>query len=191
MPSYRLPLRHDRRVSYRRSLWLIVGLDLLYFLLQAYREPQEKPLTRAVLAVVLCLVPFIQQKVIKPAHRTAMDPAVMALGFLSGLHLFERHWWIGPILMMVVFLYVMAVRSPILALSDTGVRLEGFRTRSIGWEELSNLVLRDGLVTVDFRNNRLLQQELLPDSDPIDEAAFNRFCTERIASAHPSSITAS
>jgi hypothetical protein len=46
------------------------------------------------------------------------------------------------------------------------------------WSDLSNVVLKDGLLTIDFLNNRLIQREVEEDDDDEDvpEEEFNAFC---------------
>lgn len=48
------------------------------------------------------------------------------------------------------------------------------------WSEFSNVVLKDGLLTIDFKNNKLLQKEIDSHVAPQMEKDFNDFCKERI-----------
>lgn len=56
--------------------------------------------------------------------------------------------------------------------------------REIRWSAFNNVILKDGLLTLDFKNNRLLQKEVLDDGEEeADEDEFNAFCRERLAEA--------
>jgi hypothetical protein len=45
-------------------------------------------------------------------------------------------------------------------------------------------VLRDGLLTLDFTNNRILQREVEDDEDDdADEDEFNDYCRKQLAKA--------
>lgn len=48
------------------------------------------------------------------------------------------------------------------------------------WSEFSNVLLKDGLLTIDFKNNKLLQKEIDSHVSPQLEKDFNDFCKERI-----------
>ncbi len=50
------------------------------------------------------------------------------------------------------------------------------------WNELSNVVLKDGLLTLDYKNNKLLQTEVSEDFY-IKESEFNAFCKAQISKA--------
>lgn len=45
------------------------------------------------------------------------------------------------------------------------------------WNELNNVILKDNLLTLDFKNNKLLQREI---NTPVNEATFNAFAREQL-----------
>ena len=51
--------------------------------------------------------------------------------------------------------------------------------RIIEWHELTNVIKRDDLLTLDFKNNRLLQVQIL-NADDISENEFNQFCLQQL-----------
>ena len=66
---------------------------------------------------------------------------------------------------------------------NSGIQLHYFPKRIIIWEELQNVILKDGLLTIDFKNNMIIQSEILPaESNFINEAEFNEFCRSRLES---------
>lgn len=61
------------------------------------------------------------------------------------------------------------------------IRIDSFPARTIQWVQLQNLVLKDGLLTIDFKNNHIIQSEILlfrPDTK--SEADFNEFCQSQL-----------
>ena len=50
------------------------------------------------------------------------------------------------------------------------------------WSELTNVVLKDGLLTIDFENNHLIQREVEDEEDEeeVSEAEFNDFCRTQL-----------
>ena len=55
-----------------------------------------------------------------------------------------------------------------------------FYKKAHDWAELSNVILKDSILTIDFKDNHLLQSEIATESFDIDEKLFNRFCTEQL-----------
>jgi hypothetical protein len=57
------------------------------------------------------------------------------------------------------------------------ILLSAFFKRRIKWWALENVVLKDTLLTLDFKNNKILQSEILfEESNVPDEQEFNEFC---------------
>ena len=48
------------------------------------------------------------------------------------------------------------------------------------WTDMSNVILKDGLLTLDFRSNRIFQSEVAEYENPVDEENFNQFCAKQI-----------
>ncbi|MEP7256526.1 MAG: hypothetical protein ABI666_12175 [Ferruginibacter sp.] len=48
------------------------------------------------------------------------------------------------------------------------------------WIALNNLILKDRILTIDFKDDHLLQAEIAPESFDIDEKSFNGFCAEQL-----------
>jgi hypothetical protein len=67
--------------------------------------------------------------------------------------------------------------------AKTHIIFNGLWNRKHDWAEISNIVLKDGILTIDFKNNRLFQKETddLDDDDyDGEEDEFNEFCQEQL-----------
>jgi len=61
-----------------------------------------------------------------------------------------------------------------------GVVINSLFQKKILWSDLETVVLKDGLLTLDFKNNTLLQKEVLDDDDPdAEEEEFNEYCRNK------------
>jgi len=89
--------------------------------------------------------------------------------------------WIMPILIILIFLLLRySYRQPCIDINDQGIQIrKSFSNQLYDWGELSNVVIKDQLITIDFKNNRLLQLET--DSYTCDTSAFNAFCRTKIS----------
>ena len=52
--------------------------------------------------------------------------------------------------------------------------------KKFSWSELSNVLLRDGLLTIDFDNNRLFQREIDEGESEASEEEFNAWCLRQL-----------
>ena len=48
------------------------------------------------------------------------------------------------------------------------------------WNEFNNIILKDNVLTLDFKNNKLLQLNVQESDTKIDENNFNNFCRKFI-----------
>jgi hypothetical protein len=55
-----------------------------------------------------------------------------------------------------------------------------FSRKVISWNQLNNVVLRNDLLTIDFKNNKLLQLEVLDNIPDFKAAEINAFCANRV-----------
>lgn len=61
-----------------------------------------------------------------------------------------------------------------------------FQQKAYKWTWLQNVILKDGILTVDFKDDRLLQSEIETDLSAADESKFNEFCREQLQRADES-----
>jgi hypothetical protein len=62
-----------------------------------------------------------------------------------------------------------------------GVVLNSLFNKKFPWSSLQSVILKDGLLTLDFTNNKLIQKEVLDDDDPdAPEDEFNDYCRSKL-----------
>ena len=72
----------------------------------------------------------------------------------------------------------------LIIVSISSVILPGLtRERIVEWSELANVIKRDDLLTLDFKNNRLMQVQII-NADDIPENEFNQFCRQQLAATN-------
>jgi len=65
-------------------------------------------------------------------------------------------------------------------ITDVNIILPGLAgERIIDWNELTNVIKKYDLLTLDFKNNKLLQVQVI-NTDEINEGEFNQFCQQRL-----------
>jgi hypothetical protein len=93
--------------------------------------------------------------------------------------------WLGALFFLQSFLEYQVKRPLEIGFSGNQVVINSLFKRSYEWTAFNNIVLKDGLLTLDFKNNRLLQKEVMDDEeeDDADEAEFNDYCQSRLKEA--------
>ena len=92
--------------------------------------------------------------------------------------------WLGVLFFLQSFLEYQVKRPLEIGFSADRVVINTLFKRNYTWTAFNNVILKDGLLTLDFKNNRLLQKEVLDDGeDDADEEEFNDYCRERLREA--------
>jgi hypothetical protein len=70
--------------------------------------------------------------------------------------------------------------QPEYAFDEESVVFNSFPQKKYAWSEITNAILKDGILTIDLKNNKLIQKEVNDDVSSQDEKDFNEFCRQRL-----------
>lgn len=170
--KYELLLKNDKERSYRVISLLLLIINCISILYLTYANGFTKwgPLILALLAAFsVFTVYFFRNKNEKISFGVAF--------FFFALAWETAGYW--PAAIINLFFSVanlVALKKPIVRISEEKILYPSIFRNTIAWKELSNLVLKDNLLTIDFKNNHLIQQ-MLDEKNPVpDEKEFNDFC---------------
>lgn len=91
--------------------------------------------------------------------------------------------WIGLLFVVLAILEYQTRRPLEIGFDNDRVVINTLIRQRFTWEDFSNVILKDGLLTLDFKSNRLIQREVTEDDedDDADEEEFNSWCRLRLA----------
>ncbi|PWT73962.1 MAG: hypothetical protein C5B59_12100 [Bacteroidetes bacterium] len=93
--------------------------------------------------------------------------------------------WLAILFFLLAFLEYQAKYPLEIGFSRDIVVINTLFKKKFAWSDFNNVMLKDGLLTLDFRDNRLFQKEALEDEeDDADEDEFNTFCSERLKNSN-------
>ncbi|MEP7109041.1 MAG: hypothetical protein ABI760_13695 [Ferruginibacter sp.] len=85
------------------------------------------------------------------------------------------------ILMIFGYLVRFLYQKPTIEITSEGITIKKLFSRpAYQWNEFSNIILKDSLLTLDFKNNKLMQVIIDENEKAVDENAFNDFCRDFI-----------
>ncbi len=100
-----------------------------------------------------------------------------AVGWFYGI---ERNIWMG-ILYGVAGLLEKQVKFPQeIGFSENKVIFNSFPKRTLEWDKINNALIKDGLITIDQKNNKLFQKEIDSGVSLQVEKEFNEFCRQQL-----------
>lgn len=97
-------------------------------------------------------------------------------------------WFLLPHGFYVAIIYIICAifenqtHIPVeIGLDDTGITFNHFPQKFYSWNSIQHLVIKDGLLTIDYTNNKIYQKELSDAVSLADEAEVNAYCKERLS----------
>lgn len=176
MKQFELILKNEKEVSYKRISIILLVLNLAGLLFVTYLK-DFKSWGPFILAAVAALTAFSSFY-----FRNKNEKVILTGAFflLSVAWIVADHWIIGVLNILFMILHTAALQKPIVSINESQVIYPSFPKKKIDWQELSNLMIKDGLLTIDFKNNRIIQQQIADILSTIDEKEFNDFCRQQL-----------
>lgn len=178
--NYSLILKNEKTKNYRNISLLLVLFNLLGFVFLFVNKEAGNQSNLFLLCSVFLIATYIFLAVLKRILKNPFPDTWHRLLFFycSIVWLYEGFWWLSIALLIINLLDILANRILEVKISDEKIILPSIPKKEINWNELNNLLVKDGLLTIDFKNNKLFQQ-LLQSSD-LDEKEFNEFCKRHL-----------
>jgi Mn2+/Fe2+ NRAMP family transporter len=108
---------------------------------------------------------------------------IAAIGWVVGP---ERNMWMA-ILYAVAGLLEKQVKFPAeIGFSETEISFNSLPKKELQWNEIKNVIIKDGLITIDQHNNKLTQKEIEGYVTTDLEQEFNDFCRKCISASKQS-----
>ena len=88
--------------------------------------------------------------------------------------------WIGVLVLLLSLLEKPAKMPLEIGFTQDRIVVNNFFRQKYQWQSLNNVLLKDGLLTLDFKNNRILQKETIDEEGDAGEDEFNEYCHEQL-----------
>ncbi|HVV06293.1 MAG TPA: hypothetical protein VHC96_18810 [Puia sp.] len=153
-------------------------LSSISFFYHAMRSSSWFLYTAAAVLLVGLIINFIARRMGRTHIRYRYLLLVAALGWMASPFL----PWLFVLFVTLAFLEYQTKRPLEIGFDKDRVVINSLIRRRYDWSAFSNVILRDGLLTMDFKDNRLFQKEVVDDEDEddADEDEFNDYCRARL-----------
>ncbi len=111
-------------------------------------------------------------------HRLYDRFAILLL-LLSVTAIFFNKWFAAAMFLLFIF-YFLSKKKLNVIIDPKGITYPSFPQRHLAWKSLSNVMLKHGLLTIDFKNNRIIQQYVDEVQTRVNEEEFNEFCSQQL-----------
>ena len=175
MQQFEIIIKNDKVKLYRTIAKIFLLLNFAVFIFLLFYETYRYPSIAFLIAFILYLL--LRQYLFRKGHvNNILDEFVFfipAAGWL-GMH----NYMIGIGCILMGLLYKLSLQEIKFVFGHENIVKMNFPQKRIDWDLLNNVILKDNILTLDFKNNRLLQAEV--EKNGINEIDFNSFAKLRM-----------
>lgn len=179
-PVYQFTLQQEKQSSYQRIELLVVVLHLITFIIYAITKLPGNivtPVLGILAAGIYLLLYYLNTQ--KESRSNLLELPI----YLFALFWLQEGVYLMSLLVFVFSCFATIFKKKITILADESrILYNSFPKKTFDWKSLNNVVLKDGMLTIDFKNNRIIQH--LIEEKHIDETAFNQFCVQQLQTAN-------
>ncbi len=180
--NFSLTLINTKQKQYLMLGWWIIALNGLVSLFAAYAAYPDKQRSLIVLGL---LTPLLIVLINGRWGTKKKGPSQQIRFFLIFM---TSAWWAngfylpGSVLLLLLLLFTISLRPLQVRFCEQGIEYPSFPKKLIGWNNVTQAIVKDDLLTIDLRSNKLIQQPIEKSSfiDDRELQEFNGYCQQKI-----------
>jgi len=182
MKQYSFILKNEKTKKYRLISQLLVLFNLLGFVFLLINNEIRIAMNIALLFAILITAVYTFFTVMEWISKKPLPDFWHRSIFVVCAFIWykEGFWWIAIMLFLFILLDFITHKKLVVDISDKKIIVPYIMQKTIDWREVNNVILKDGLLTIDFKNNKLFQQLILNSDEDINEKEFNDFCKQQL-----------
>ncbi|MBS1743630.1 MAG: hypothetical protein JST81_11405 [Bacteroidetes bacterium] len=180
MTRYSIILPNERSKTYAYVTWFVLGMNLFLFASIYFGAViiniKNVALTATFISLTGCIFLFLQQ------FNKSLSSFRVEIVFI----ILSTCWFLIDRYLLALCIFTFAImgtyskRAFEIIVSEEGIIYPSFPKKKFSWEEISNVILKDGILTIDLKNNKLMQLSVSKESLDINEREFNLFCKQQL-----------
>lgn len=177
MQQFEIILKNEKVKSYRNIAIIMLLLNLVIFTFLLFYDAYRAVALTSIIALLLYVLLrwYVSGKY---NVNQFFDEFVF---FIPAMCWFGLHNYILMLVLILMgFLYRFSLQKMKFVFTSEKVIKINFPKREFDWNLFSNVVLKDNILTLDFKNNKLIQAEIEKQQN-LDEKQFNLFAHSQLS----------
>ncbi len=181
MNSFSIAIPNDRAATYRIVTFIVLSLNFFGFGYIFLQSQHTFSSAIAVVAIVFNAAPWIYYLI---NNKHLQSPAIEITGIASAfIWMYFGNYFLGMLLLLFTAFGYFANKKKAISFSEEGISYPSFPEKKYSWEDVSHVILKDDILTIDLKNNKLIQINVIESPlGLIDTQDFNAFCARMLES---------
>ena len=176
MQQFEIILKNDKIKSYRSIALFIILLNLAVFIFLLFYDQYRYEAASAILLIGIYI--FMRLYFIRKYNQGNYLDQVL-LFVLAGCWFGMQNYLLVFLLVILGILYHLSLQKLLFIFTREKISKINFPGKDFTWNMFNNVILKDNILTLDFKNNRLIQAEI-DKSHEINERQFNSFAQSQL-----------
>lgn len=174
MDQFDITIKNEKERTYRFIIFLLVVLHALFFVYLLFDEKFWKKGVAGI--VIIALYSGYRLLISKTSGQNFLfGPGIF---FIFGVIAIFNFTWLIIIDSLLFLLSTAALQKIIFYFKKENIEQNNFPYKKFTWDQFTNVILKDNILTLDFKNNKLFQKEV--EAKKINEEHFNSFATQQL-----------
>lgn len=173
--EFDITFKNEKEEKYRSVISFFVILHVLFFTYLLTGSTSWKTGTGGLVIIALySALRLLKSKTSR--QKFSYGSGIFTLFFM--LFSAFQSWWLAVAEGILSILSGVLLQKRSIYFNSYLIELRARPYKRYKWKELTNVILKDNILTLDFKTNKLLQAEI--ESKNISEEAFNTFAAEQL-----------
>ena len=174
MRQFEITLKNDKIKFYKFIALLLVLLNLVVFIFLLIADVHFYEAAAALLLSGMYLMYLLYAA---KKNKGIFFINGVTFFILTGCWIALQNYLIAFGCVLLGILYHLSLQKLQFVFNDNFVKKMNFPQKAYSWDKLDNVMLRDNILTIDLKNNKLIQLEI---ESNINEIQFNEFAQQQL-----------
>ena len=178
--DYVVVLKNHNLKNIEMTGWLLSVLAVIIFLVNIYESPTDW----GIFFSLFLLIGLVASNIVDKRKKKKISFTIILLCAGICLNLFTATAYVGSLLILAGIIEKYISKNKEIGFSEAGIVISGLFPKQISWSELNNVVIKDDLLTMDFKNNKVFQRYTDDEEDDeyeVESDEFNEYCLGRLS----------
>lgn len=179
MTQWTICLRNEKLILYNRlSRFILFFLFTFFCYFLVFSDLKSVKIKSTVVILLLALFTALQYyfRNTKYQFGNRIFFYILIIGWVT-----IENYWLAAITLFFEVLSTITTRQLNVGFNTQNITYPSFPPKQIKWKELNQVILKDGLLTIDFKSDKLIQQHIDENKTTVNEKDFNDFCKKQLA----------
>jgi hypothetical protein len=172
--TFDIAIPNERIKTYKLITFIILSLNFFGFGFVFLKTTG----TYAYLAILLLIITAVPWSYYLLNKKHIKFP-VVEISFIASacLWYYIGNSWMALFLILFIVIGFFANKKPIIHFTEEGIEYPAFPPKKYAWADVQNVIMKDDMLTIDLKNNTLLQTNIEKEvASTVDAEKFNSWC---------------